>query len=409
MKVSETDYTLAITAEDGTQYDISDFADDLGWEENEKELATSMSFSVGTDNEQLLKIIKLGCLASVLSSGKEKARGYINTAKVKSTGSKDSITVKAYDDLFALQKSEDQLYFAAGQMTKDVLTQIFAEWNLTISNYTGANVAHEKLVYRSGSLADNILDILDDAVKKGGEKSILRSTLGQIEVVTRGSNQEIYCFDEDCSISAESETSIADIVTRVKVVGKADKDEGRPPVEATLNGLTQFGVRQKIYQREKDATAEEAQTAAQKILDEKGKISEKVSVQSPDVPDIRKGDRVRVSIGDLNDDYFVLGVRHDASNGIMTMDLEKAVIPAVAEEEQKEEKTYKVGDVVNFHGGTHYMSSWPGSKGSSAGAGPATITMDPTCANNGGAHPWHLIHTDGSSNVYGWVDEGTFD
>ena len=72
-------------------------------------------------------------------------------------------------------------------------------------------------------------------------------------------------------------------------------------------------------------------------------------------------------------------------------------------------KTYKQGDIVNFHGGTHYVSSYAGSKGYSARAGQARITLDPNCKGNGGVHPWHLIHTDGSSNVYGWVDNGTFD
>lgn len=69
-------------------------------------------------------------------------------------------------------------------------------------------------------------------------------------------------------------------------------------------------------------------------------------------------------------------------------------------------KEYKVGDIVNFHGGTHYYSSYPGAKGYSARAGKAKITI----ANGSGkAHPWHLIHTDSGSNVYGWVDDGTFD
>lgn len=69
-------------------------------------------------------------------------------------------------------------------------------------------------------------------------------------------------------------------------------------------------------------------------------------------------------------------------------------------------KSYKVGDIVNFHGGTHYYSSYPGAKGYSARAGKAKITI----ANGSGkAHPWHLIHTDSGSNVYGWVDDGTFD
>lgn len=72
-------------------------------------------------------------------------------------------------------------------------------------------------------------------------------------------------------------------------------------------------------------------------------------------------------------------------------------------------KTYKVGDIVNFKGGKHYVSSWPGAKGYNARAGKAKITMGPNCAGNGKAHPYHLVHTSGSkSNVYGWVDKNSF-
>lgn len=66
---------------------------------------------------------------------------------------------------------------------------------------------------------------------------------------------------------------------------------------------------------------------------------------------------------------------------------------------------YAVGDIVNFKGGTHYQSSYEGAKGFPAKAGKAKITI----ASAGKAHPWHLIHTDSASNVYGWVDDGTFD
>ena len=69
-------------------------------------------------------------------------------------------------------------------------------------------------------------------------------------------------------------------------------------------------------------------------------------------------------------------------------------------------KDYNVGDIVNFKGGTHYVSSYSGSKGYNARAGKAKITIK---NGSGKAHPWHLIHTDSGSNVYGWVDNGTFE
>lgn len=330
MKVSETSYTLSIVTEDGTQYDISDFAEDLGWEENEKELALSMHFSVGTDDWKLGSILKIGCLVIVFAYGVEQARAIINRVKVKRTTEGEKKTITAYDELYSFQTSEDQLYFSAGQTTKSIFNQIFEAWGIPAGEYTGADVTHEKLIFRSGSLADICLDILDDAVKKGGVQSILRAREGKIDVVKRGNNKTVYLFDIDDTISVEQETSITDLVTRVKIVGKEDDKEGLPPVEATLNGLTEFGIRQKIYAREKDATTEEAQTAAQAILDEKGQIKTNLTLKTPDVPEMRKGDVVFVHIGAMVAYYFVTGIRHDATTGTMTIDLEQSEVTDAA-------------------------------------------------------------------------------
>ena len=68
------------------------------------------------------------------------------------------------------------------------------------------------------------------------------------------------------------------------------------------------------------------------------------------------------------------------------------------------EKDYKVGDVVQFKGGPHYVSSSSGSPAGNPKAGPARITI----IAKGAKHPYHLIHTDSSSWVYGWVDSGMF-
>lgn len=60
---------------------------------------------------------------------------------------------------------------------------------------------------------------------------------------------------------------------------------------------------------------------------------------------------------------------------------------------------FKVGDVVDFTGSTHYASS-TGTRGTAAKPGKAKITRIAA----GTAHPYHVVHTDGKSNVYGWVD-----
>ena len=58
-----------------------------------------------------------------------------------------------------------------------------------------------------------------------------------------------------------------------------------------------------------------------------------------------------------------------------------------------------IGTVVNFAGGKHYTSANAAS-GSAAKAGQAKITAISANAK----HPYHVIHTDATSNVYGWVD-----
>ena len=80
------------------------------------------------------------------------------------------------------------------------------------------------------------------------------------------------------------------------------------------------------------------------------------------------------------------------------------VIAAPAAPKKKE---YKKGDIVHFKGGTHYVSSYPGSKGYKVSAGTAKITI---VNGSGKAHPWHLITENWSqTHVYGWVDDGTFE
>lgn len=59
------------------------------------------------------------------------------------------------------------------------------------------------------------------------------------------------------------------------------------------------------------------------------------------------------------------------------------------------------GAIVDFLGGYVYTSSKATFATARSAAGQATITK----VAAGAAHPYHLVHTDGASNVYGWVDE----
>lgn len=158
---------------------------------------------------------------------------------------------------------------------------------------------------------------------------------------------------------------------------------------------------------------DDAKKEAKEILEEKGSPKVTSKLIAPDIPCVRKGDIIHAKVGSLNGYYLINSIQHNAKNGQMTMDVKKTADPTAAPKKKTpgttKKKTYKVGDVVNFKGGTHYDSSWSDARGYRATAGKAKITLGPNCAGNGKAHPWHLVHMDSKSNVYGWVDEGTFE
>jgi len=79
---------------------------------------------------------------------------------------------------------------------------------------------------------------------------------------------------------------------------------------------------------------------------------------------------------------------------------EQAVAPEVKENDD-EKLAYKVGDVVNFTGKTHYTSSYAGGKAKSCKPGKAKVTQ----LSPGKPHPYCLkAVAGGGSTVHGWTD-----
>lgn len=412
LDLSQLTYRLVIMTEGNEQYNIKNYVTNLGWEENEKELATRLSFTVLNDETpkgKLSSLIKPGCLVGIFATigniDDEVARGYVEGWNPQEQNSGNDLKCTCYGMLYNLQKSQDNKYYPSGTGTKSIVTDIFDEWQVPTQKYSGPNVSHGKLKYNGTYVSDIVLDVLDDAKKKGAGKFIVRDTKGYTDVIERGSNDTVYVFRYDITKSVSTSISTADLVTKVKVIGKED-DDGKSSVEATLDGLTKYGIRQRIYTRGTDESLGDAKSAAQDILDENGSIKREITLQAPDVPFIRKGDLVYVIAGVSDAYYYVNSIRHDCESYSMTMELEKTDADEKPPAQKKEEKKdYNVGDIVNFNGGTHYVSSYSDSRGYSAKAGKAKITIK---NGSGKAHPWHLIHTDSSSNVYGWVDNGTF-
>lgn len=85
------------------------------------------------------------------------------------------------------------------------------------------------------------------------------------------------------------------------------------------------------------------------------------------------------------------------------MDWFRAAVRARLAEESRPETAgtaFRVGETVRFLGGPHYTGANSREAAGNPAAGPAQVTV----VAEGALHPYHVVHTDGTSGVYGWVD-----
>ena len=72
------------------------------------------------------------------------------------------------------------------------------------------------------------------------------------------------------------------------------------------------------------STLAEARKEAKSILQENGSPRRTITAEAPDVPEIRKGWKIRMEAGSLLGYYIVKGVTHNATERTMTMELRPA-------------------------------------------------------------------------------------
>jgi len=105
--------------------------------------------------------------------------------------------------------------------------------------------------------------------------------------------------------------------------------------------------------------------------------------------------------GDFDSEYGIDASTHEVSESgyTTTLSLHKVIRDEPVPQESED---IKIGDIVNFAGGLHYVASMATTPtGGTRTAGTAKVTNIAASA----PHPYHLIGI--TSNVYGWVDAST--
>lgn len=323
------EYRVVCITPDGEQLDITPVCTDLGWEEGARELAVRVSLKIynGQYNgkyfsESVQPGTPIYVYAIINGESQEVARGFVEKWTPTYTNGRTAIDIEAYDEMHALRHNQDNKFYSDDTGTKAIITDILNSWNVPC-DYQGPDVKHAKTVYCKKYLCDMITNTLDEAKKKDAGFYFVRAKEGVVQIIPRGTNEEIYHFDElDSAVRATDSFDSSNMITRVIIVGKDDKD-GKQKVEATVDGKTEFGVRQAIIDMPKDKSLDDATKTANELLKEKGALARKTTLEAPDLPFLRKGDRIRVKAGTAQGYFFVKSIRHNADDRKMTMEIDE--------------------------------------------------------------------------------------
>ena len=405
-------YTVMITSQKKEQFDVTDLAEEIIWEEAEGELAARITVTVRNIPHRgvtLAAIARPGAWIALTyrynnGARKEAVRGRIVEWNPTAKNNKKQFKIKAYDVLYDMQESQDNVYFSSGTRTESAIRQLLDRWDIPIGTYAGPNVKHKKMAYKSEKIGTIIIKILKEAKKKGGKDAVLRSSKGKVSVYEYGANDVVYTLTENSNITEMNHTiTTVGMITRVKVIGQKD-DDGKAPVDATLDGRTEYGIRQKISTRSKDTSLDEAKEAAQDILDDEGDPKETMTVTAPDIPIIHKGDILYLRLSTVHDQYFYCtGISHNVTKGVMTLELERAGKKRNRDKSKKDKSAeYEVGDVLIFEGGKVYETRKSDAKSSEEKEGKVkVIKVKPSAA-----HPYKISTQNWSkTHAKGWVDE----
>lgn len=330
--IAKPEYTAYVVSS-GTKYDITPAIESIDISDQKKQIAkcvTIQLLNTKVGDKWLTDILDV-CDRVFLHANDgtkegETFRGFVWDRGYKSSLNDRTLQLKCYDNLIYFQKSDHFAYFSSGKSTKDVASSLCNEWGVKLE-YTYESITHSKLVLR-GKLADIFTDDLLDLVKdRTGKKYVILSEKDVMQIKPVGANSTIYQFIAgQNAVQTSAVRTMDDMKTKVIILGKADKED-RQPVEATVSGNTsKYGTIQTTISRSESTSLEDAKKEANSIISEDGKPKEEFELHAPDVPWIRKGDKVYVNGGNMSGYYIVNGIERTigGKKREMILDLEAA-------------------------------------------------------------------------------------
>ena len=389
-------------------YDVTQLVEQVKWKgrkgSSSRTLAVTLIDDDGYKHARSGIDVEQGHQCIFSYDGVELFRGIIMS---QTQSNQKKLQFTAYDNGIYLANNKDTFCYE-NKTASDVFRDCCTRFGLPMGEVASCSYKIPELTKSKTTAFDAIADALSLDFDATGIRHYVASSKGKLSLLTRRENILQWVIEVGQNITSYSYSrSIEDIKTRVKMVSK----EGTTVAEKSNAELEKkIGIFQEIDQPDESLTTAQVNDLIESIMEEKGTPERTLSVEAMGIAEVISGIGVYIIIPELeiSRTFYVDEDTHTFEDNKHTMSLKLNYANDLAKEEKGAEdssKDYKVGDGVQFNGGYHYVSSTASNPtGSKCAAGPAKITL----IAKGAKHPWHLIHTDSSTRVYGWVDDGTF-
>lgn len=323
----------------GQKYRLKGITTDLITSHENNDIAEKVTITfanVKVGKKQLHSIVKLRdkiyVYANTGSGAKEVFRGIVWERQFDRTSDVKEVKLICYDKLIYLMNSKDNLFVKKGTTTKSAVTKLAKKWGLKI-RYSYKSISNKKIVYRSETIADILVSLLNRAKKETGVGYVIRFEKNVLVIEPTGKNKTVYKVESgDNSLSVSYNETMDGMITKVKIVKaetqkKKDSEEetGRYITVANVKGNTKkYGTLQDILEKGKDDKMSKVKKEAQNMIKKDGSPKKNITVSAVDNPWIKKGYKVYINSGNLKNYYIVKGIEHDATNHTMTMEVKKA-------------------------------------------------------------------------------------
>lgn len=390
---------------DGATYDMSELVGKVTWGGRKGSAARYVTVTLldddGWKHARSGIDVTHGNQCAFYWEGKELFRGILMQQK---QSEKKTMSVKAYDNGIYLSNNKDTFNYT-NKKASEIFVDICNRFQLPYTTVADTVYVIPELPKPKTTAFDAILDALSLTFKATGIRYYVMSSGGNLSLIRRRENLLQWVIETGVNLeSYDYSVSIEKIKTRIKLLSKEDTVVAEA-ANAELEKL--IGVFQDIDKPDDNMEQANITDMVKAMLDEQSLPDKSLSISALGLPDVISGVGVFVTIKELgiSKSFYIDEDTHtfEGNHHMMKLKLNLATDtdkPLGKSTVSSGGGDFKVGDIVQFLGGPHYIASTASSPTNSPKAGPAKITI----IAKGAPHPYHVIHTDSQSTVYGWVD-----